>query len=110
MKILLTLPLGKPLRWFYKQTIYKGEYGKEWQRLCREIQYAAVDAEQDLFLCESCGNWKVSVNLSLYAPNDIEFIKNQKYGEMTDEGEKVPYVMKSELEQEYQVADLMMWD
>ena len=82
--------------------IGEGKYGEERQRLYRETPYAVVDAESELFICDECGNWEVSKNLSLYAPNDPEHIRTKQYGIKTvDEWGHVPYVMKSDLEQEY---------
>lgn len=56
------------------ESIDKGEYGDEWQKLYKETPFAAVDIWRELFICDSCGNWKVKPNLSLYAPNNPEQI------------------------------------
>ena len=79
-----------------------GEYGEELQKLCKETPYAAVNVEREMFMCDKCGNWKVSENLSLYAPNDPEQIRAKQYGIKTvDEWGYVPYVTSLDLEQDY---------
>ena len=37
----------------------------------------AVDAEMKLYVCKSCGTWKVEADLSLYAPTNPENIKKE---------------------------------
>jgi predicted RNA-binding Zn-ribbon protein involved in translation (DUF1610 family) len=99
------LGIGSLFPKVYRETlkdIDEGKYGEEWQRLYRETPYAAVDAESELFICDKCGNWNVSKNLSLYAPNEPQRIKEKQYGSKNeDKLGYVPYVMRFDLEQEY---------
>ncbi|MCH5193898.1 MAG: hypothetical protein J1F11_08060 [Oscillospiraceae bacterium] len=91
----------------YESSIKKikaGKYGKEWKELIKSQAYIAVDAEDYLYICNSCGNWKVLQNLSLYAPKKPEEIAYKKYGEQTVEQlGYVPYVMRHQLKSDYQL-------
>lgn len=44
-----------------------GKYGSEWKSLFLETHNAVVDADEYLYICRSCGNWKVEKSLSLYS-------------------------------------------
>ena len=57
-----------------------GEYGPDWQELYRKTPYAAINADYIIFLCDSCGAWEESTDISLYAPNDSDSIPQKQYG------------------------------
>ncbi len=89
----------------YKETltdVKNGKYGEEWKNLALSEELVAVDAERYLYVCEKCGHWDTEPDLSLYAPNDVEKIKQKKYGEKTvEQWGEVPYVMSDGLEEDY---------
>ena len=70
---------------FYKvyqsciRDIQAGKYGEEWKALALSHEHIAVDAETYLYICESCGNWKTDMDLSLYEPKEPDKIQNEKY-------------------------------
>lgn len=79
-----------------------GKYGEEWKTLARRQKYIAVDAEEYLYVCESCRNWKTDMDLSLYEPKEPDKILNEQFGIKTvKEWGYVPYVMSRELEEDY---------
>ena len=92
----------------YEETvedIKKGKYGKERQRIMLKEPYAAVAAEEELYICSNCGNWKVAQNLSIYRPKDAEQIAKTEFGIKTaEEWGYVPYVMDDDLESDYELV------
>ncbi|MCR5847256.1 MAG: hypothetical protein K6G75_03985 [Lachnospiraceae bacterium] len=55
--------------------VKKGKYGEEWKDLALKTKHVAIDAEEYLYCCSKCGNWKTEEGLSLYEPKDIEQLK-----------------------------------
>ena len=85
-----------------QEKVRKGRYGKKWKALIDSEEFVVADAEKRFFYCESCKAWKVTEDLSLYAPNDPEALKKKKFGDKTvEEWGEIPYVYGEELEQEY---------
>ena len=82
--------------------IKSGKYGEEWKALLQSQEYIAVDAEKYLYVCKSCGNWKIDMSLSLYAPKEPDKIPDIQYGIKTvKEWGYVPYVTSVDLEENY---------
>ena len=82
--------------------IKEGKYGDEWKELMLSEEFVAVDAERNLYVCKECGYWTVDSDLSLYAPNDPDLIRNKQYGIKTvEEWGEVPYVMGGDLRDDY---------
>ena len=55
------------------QEIREGKHGKKRQQLCLEHPNAMVDAENVIYICDTCGCWRELQNLTLYAPNDENY-------------------------------------
>lgn len=89
----------------YKETVEKiedGEYGPDLKETFESVKYAAIDASKVLFKCPDCGNWEVDIDLSIYAPNDVETVKALKFGEKTvQELGGIPYAMSHMLEEDF---------
>ncbi len=84
------------------EAIASGEYGDELKDLFEKTLYAAIDAEEVLYVCNGCGSWKVGTDLTLYAPDDPEALAKKEYGEQTvEEWGYVPYVTKADLREDY---------
>ena len=85
--------------------ISEGKYGRELQEVFNSTQYAAVDAENVVYVCKECGSWKEDKDVSLYVPNDPDSIAQKKYGRITvAELGFVPYVTRAELDREYHIV------
>ena len=65
-----------------------GDYGEEMKKVSRSITGVAVDAEKYLYICPDCGTWKSDFGLTLYAPDDPAYGKQE-------------YVMLYELKDHY---------
>ena len=84
--------------------IVSGKYGPDVQNLMQNTPYAAVDAGNRLFSCSRCGFWEVGKDLTIYAPDDSDMIIMKKYGDKTvGKLGEVPYVMGSDLKENYHV-------
>ena len=66
------------------QSIKNGEYGLEMQEIVKSDEFVAVDAEQKLFVCEKCKDWKVDCGLDLYEPKDRVKLINQRIEELKE--------------------------
>ena len=85
--------------------ISSGEYGIERKKLFETTPYAAINAEQVLYICGSCHTWEEGTDVTLYAPNNPENIAKKQYGVKTvEEWGTVPYVMKWDLDKDYHVV------
>ncbi len=85
--------------------ISEGKYGAELQESYENTPYAAVDAENIVYICRECGAWEEDTDVSIYAPNDPDSFSKKEYGEKTvAEWGYVPYVMQQELEEEFHVV------
>ena len=86
------------------ESMASGKYGKKRQAILKENPLAAVNAEKKLYICDNCGEWRTGMDLTLYAPNDPEKLWKTKFGEKTvEEWGYVPYVMPSDLEEDYHI-------
>ena len=84
--------------------ISDGVYGDEWRDVYNSTEYAAVNADKHVFICDSCKKWEVGRDLTIYAPNDPEIIRHMTFGDKTvEEWGYVPYVMAGELRVYYHV-------
>lgn len=81
--------------------IKSGEYGEEWKSLLLNQENIAVDASKYLYVCKSCGHWKVSYSLSLCVPKEPDKILGERYGDKTRELRRVSYVSPLDLEMNY---------
>lgn len=57
------------------KAIKRGKYGLEWKTLFLKTPNAVVDAEEYLYVCNSCGYWKIEKSLSLYS-STVELSKD----------------------------------
>ena len=74
------------------EEIKSGAYGDDWKELFLSWDFVVADAKLYFYYCESCGQWEVSKDASLYAPNDVESLKKEQFGEKTvEEWGYVPY-------------------
>ncbi|MBO4869423.1 MAG: hypothetical protein J5585_06890 [Clostridia bacterium] len=91
----------------YKKTIndiISGKYGKRRQELFNNTPLATVNAEQALFVCESCGAWKQDVDLTLYAPNNPKkLLKSKSLKKAVEEQGYVLFVIGWELKENYHI-------
>ena len=84
------------------EKIEEGEYGPDLKEAFESVKYAAIDASRVLFKCPDCGNWEVDMDLSIYAPNDVERVKALRFGEKTvQEWGGIPYAMAYMLEEDF---------
>lgn len=82
--------------------INEGKYGEERKKLLNDTAYAAVNAEEMIYICNKCNYWEIKNDPTIYAPNDPDRIENERYGNKTvKELGRVPYVMNSELKENY---------
>lgn len=85
--------------------IASGTYGHELQEICSRTQYAAVNPEETVFICDGCGTLEVGPDMTLYAPEHTERIAQKKFeGKTAAELGYVPYVYSAELEKDYRVV------
>ncbi|MBR3635491.1 MAG: hypothetical protein IKN47_04780 [Lachnospiraceae bacterium] len=50
--------------------IKDGKYGKEQAKVFKETPCAAVSAENFVYICRNCNNWKVDKDPTVYKPKD----------------------------------------
>ncbi len=90
---------------YVTQEIRDGEYGEEWKTAFENTPYAAVNAAEELYMCDDCGVWEVGRDITVYEPNDVSKFKKRKYGDETVEKlGYVPYVMENELKEDFYVV------
>ena len=95
--------------YFYSATYRKkideirsGKLSEQRKELLEKTPYAAISAENVLYVCGDCGNWKLDTDYTLYAPNDPESIAKERFGEKTvEELGYVPYVTSWDLRESY---------
>ena len=63
--------------------IKNGKYGEDFQYLANSVQYAAVNAVKQVYICSHCGRWRTEYVLDLYEPKNTKIISQQKYGDKT---------------------------
>lgn len=51
-----------------EKRIESGKCGKKRQQVFKETPYARVNAENIVFICDECKQWKNELDLALYAP------------------------------------------
>ena len=84
--------------------IAEGAYGTERKNLVEKTSYAAIDAEEIIYICRSCNRWETGTDITLYAPDDPESISKKQYGIKTvEEWGYVPYVTGWDLKEDYHV-------
>ena len=82
----LMMGVGMAFPHVYSETmkdIKSGKYGTEMQSIVNGGKFIAVDAEDRLYHCEKCGYFDAEPALDLYAPIDIEKVKNREVGRWT---------------------------
>ncbi len=85
------------------KAVKEGEYGEEWKQLATSEKYVAIDAEDYVYGCKRCGNWKKEKSLSLYVPKDYNFIINRYKLKSIEELEERDCVWTYELREEYKI-------
>ena len=87
--------------------IRQGRHGEEWRSLVESGEHIAIDGDEKLYACETCGHWEVEPDLSLYEPKDVakllEKLTEQFGEERVAEWGGAPYVMSWELEEDYKL-------
>ncbi len=82
--------------------IASGAYGAERKRLVEELSGIAVSGNLELYVCSSCNRWESTLDLTLYEPNEPDYVP-----EFTIGGETrwcgAPCVSDWELCQDYHV-------
>ena len=82
--------------------IRSGRYGEERRQLFEKTPYAAVNAEEFVYICGSCGWWEEAYDAAIYAPNDPDSLRKTKIGEKTvEEWGMVPYATEGDLRESY---------
>ena len=82
--------------------INKGSYGAEWKELCEKTEYAAINADTVIYVCNACNRWEPGTDITLYAPNNPRIIARRSYGIKTvEEWGYVPYVTDTQLKRDY---------
>ncbi len=85
--------------------IEQGVYGKDWQEIYKATTYPSIDASRVIYVCSSCNNWDEGFDLTLYAPDDPEYISEKRYGEKTvKEWGYVPYTTADDLKNNYHIV------
>lgn len=77
------------------EEIRRGEWGNEFKEIIDREPFITPDVEEELYICRSCGKWKVEKNMNLYAPNYPEALLNKQ-----DSG-RTPFAMRRELKEAY---------
>lgn len=92
-----------PQKYFsIEDRVKKGECGEAYTKLAESTPMFAVNVENDVFVCDSCGYWSCETNMDLYAPNNVNDIMQMTFGTKTvKEWGYVPYVTKDELIEHY---------
>ena len=86
--------------------IAEGAYGTEWMNLFQKTPYAAINAEEIIYICSSCNRWETGTDITLYVPNDPEIISKNRYGIKTvKKWGDVPYVTSWDLKENYYVLE-----
>lgn len=57
--------------------IAKGTYGTERMNLFHMTPYAAIDAEEIIYIYSSCNRWETGTDITLYAPDEPESISKK---------------------------------
>lgn len=74
-----------------------GKYGQKLMEAAESEQYVGVAAEHKLYRCESCGNWDVYADASIYGLADKKKGPSIKFGEKTiAEWGEIPYILDEE--------------
>lgn len=92
----------------YQETvrlIRKGKFGQEWKQLFESRPSTAVNAEQELYVCSSCGKYIMDLNLSLYELMRLD-VSQVHEGVFTGANPSVgiEYVMPSDLRRDYKLV------
>ena len=79
---ILALGVGMAFPEEYKDTlkdIKDGVYGEEYKKMMLSRKDIAVDLENNLYLCEKCGEWEVNYCFDFYVPkNNGESVIKEK--------------------------------
>ena len=84
----------------YRQTldeIRQGVWGEEYKQTLADNPLMAVDVEEEVYICGTCGRWKNEKNMDLYAPNHPE---EKTVAEKGCE----PFVMRADLLENYRLV------
>ena len=88
------MPMG------YRRTldeIRQGVWGEEYKQTLADNPLMAVDVEEEVYICGTCGRWKNEKNMNLYAPNHPE---EKTVAEKGCE----PFVMRADLLENYRLV------
>ena len=86
------MPMG------YRRTldeIRQGVWGEEYRQAFADNPLMAVDVEEEVYICGTCGRWKNEKNMDHYAPD---------HPEEKAVGEQASYVMPAELYEDYHLV------
>ncbi len=89
----------------YQNTVSEikaGKYGSKWKELFEQIPGAAVNAEEELYVCPACGGYASEPNLTIYEPKDpaISKVHNEVFA-IANPASGQEYVVPWELAGDY---------
>ena len=68
--------------------VASGACGADRQELLRSNPYAAIDAEQVVYICDKCNCWVQEADYTVYVPKDVDQLKEiSTWGEFEKESE-----------------------
>ena len=87
----------------YRRTVKRireGKYGEEWKNLLESVPGAAINAEEELYVCSSCGHFQMEEVLSVYQPKE----EQSSLDSSADKDQKINYVLPEELPGRYKLV------
>lgn len=107
-KFAACLGVGFAFPRIYQETVSSiraGKYGREWKELFESTPGAAVNADQELYVCSGCGRFRKELNLTLYEPKDpgLSKVHNTSFS-VANPADGAEYVVPWELADKYRMV------
>lgn len=80
-----------------------GAFGKRFMNDANTIPNVAVHASKTLFVCDTCGAWKLDYAIDLCTPVKDKKNRTGRFSVAIDYPKEIPYVMPYELKYEYSI-------
>lgn len=88
------------------QRISQGLYGAHWQQLFAAHPHAGVLAEDSIFVCDNCGHWNTSLDITLFEPDDPQaLLQDREQRRDIGKDGRPYYFMSSMLENGWHVVE-----
>ena len=84
-----------------RQQVYQGYYGEEMRLFLKENPYRVIIAENELYVCEDCGELSARDVLGMYKPIDETEESIKKINKASMDARKPKMVLSNELKGKY---------